>query len=387
MAIFQHGMDRLHQRYPYHREVLSRMRILPSNRTRTMCVGWEDGQVTLRWSRNFVENLTADEVCGVLCHEVNHVIGRHIDMRPPEYADAHALLVATEVTANEYIRELDLLPRITLDQYPELPPDESAHERYERLPKKKPASQLRPTQTPGESPAQAGALDDHSTWEEFRKADQDEVDAAVTALLSDSWDALSEAEKTKVAGTLPGSLNRLLIEQKGRKDWRAVLRARLGRKIREVSVMNYPNRRLPDLCGVVPSRRRIPDKLRILAAIDTSGSMSEEVLSGIAAEVMKMRRDFEILVVEADAEIRRVRNAEEIYSITEAAGGGGTDFRPALAPEFLRENQIDVVVYFTDGFGPAPEKRPFVPVIWCLTEDGEKPVPWGECIRLENRVH
>jgi len=39
------------------------------------------------------------------------------------------------------------------------------------------------------------------------------------------------------------------------------------------------------------------------------------------------------------------------------------------------------VIYLTDGVGPAPEKMEF-PTLWVLTQEGEKPVPWGVELRL-----
>jgi len=49
---------------------------------------------------------------------------------------------------------------------------------------------------------------------------------------------------------------------------------------------------------------------------------------------------------------------------------------------FLQEHTVDLVVFCTDGLGPAPEFRPHVPVIWALTPEGIRPVPWGEVIRM-----
>jgi hypothetical protein len=42
----------------------------------------------------------------------------------------------------------------------------------------------------------------------------------------------------------------------------------------------------------------------------------------------------------------------------------------------------DVLVYFTDGHGPAPKERPVVAVIWCLTPAGRRPAPWGWLLRM-----
>ena len=40
------------------------------------------------------------------------------------------------------------------------------------------------------------------------------------------------------------------------------------------------------------------------------------------------------------------------------------------------------IIVFTDGCGPAPVKSPAVPVIWCLTPDGQPPVVWGRVVEM-----
>ena len=87
-------------------------------------------------------------------------------------------------------------------------------------------------------------------------------------------------------------------------------------------------------------------------------------------------------VVECDTSIHAVYRYRPIKKVY---GRGGTDLRPPLDPKFLRKHKADLAVYFTDGYGPAPAVRPRIPVIWCLTEGGEKPSTWGEEIRMDGQ--
>ena len=41
------------------------------------------------------------------------------------------------------------------------------------------------------------------------------------------------------------------------------------------------------------------------------------------------------------------------------------------------------MLYFTDGCGPAPEKPPEYPVLWCLTPGGQAPADWGNSIQID----
>jgi predicted metal-dependent peptidase len=116
-----------------------------------------------------------------------------------------------------------------------------------------------------------------------------------------------------------------------------------------------------------------------MTVIDTSGSVTAELLELIGAELQKLAKDFSITVVECDAAIHRVYPFRQLKNVR---GRGGTDFRPPLKCEFLKKHKPDLVIYFTDGCGPAPEKQPRVPLIWCLVPDGEPPTTWGRVIRM-----
>jgi predicted metal-dependent peptidase len=54
-----------------------------------------------------------------------------------------------------------------------------------------------------------------------------------------------------------------------------------------------------------------------------------------------------------------------------------------LARAFLRKHRADLVIYFTDGDGPVPRTPPPLPLIWCLTPDGEAPAEWGKIVRMD----
>jgi predicted metal-dependent peptidase len=86
-----------------------------------------------------------------------------------------------------------------------------------------------------------------------------------------------------------------------------------------------------------------------------------------------------VVLVECNSAINAVY---DYRPLTVVHGRGGTDFRPPLARLFLRQQRVDLVIYFTDGYGPAPENPPRIPVIWCLTEDGERPAPWGKVVQM-----
>ena len=233
-------------------------------------------------------------------------------------------------------------------------------------------------------------LDDHDRWEEIR--DQESVartlvDVGLREALGQQ-DSLPESEKALVEraaegwGLDPGELFSELDSLGGpqKVDWRHQLRRCVGRELEQSPSFARPARRFPDLLGIVPGQVRRSAKPRIVAIIDTSASLTDEMLTDISNELTHMAKNREVYIVECDAEIHAVYRYAK--PIEEVSGRGGTDLRPPLEPSFLRKMKADLAVYFTDGCGPAPDRKPQVPVVWCLTPGDEPPAAWGRVVRM-----
>jgi len=180
-------------------------------------------------------------------------------------------------------------------------------------------------------------------------------------------------------GTESGDEEEKIEQGSTQVPWQLVLRQYIGRVRERRPVFGRPPRRFPNMVGIIPGKGRFSRKPKVMAVIDTSSSMTSSMLADVSAELNLMARHCEVVVVECDTEIHRVYPYRPIESVN---GRGGTDFRPPLEPDFLKAQQPDVVIYFTDGDGPAPDKPPAVPVAWAITEGGKKPVPWGTEIVL-----
>jgi predicted metal-dependent peptidase len=123
--------------------------------------------------------------------------------------------------------------------------------------------------------------------------------------------------------------------------------------------------------------------------IDTSGSMSSRDLTAALTEVRGV-----LLAVGGQVELctcdAAVHGLAPIRSVQQAAGqlrgGGGTDFRSAFEALLGRPRgkRPDVVIFMTDGQGPAPATAPACKTIWVLIGNGSRrPAEWGEAIEVE----
>ncbi|MAD80300.1 MAG: hypothetical protein CMJ50_05565 [Planctomycetaceae bacterium] len=379
------AIQRLAEKYPFHASILEQFQVLSRPSVVTIGVMAAADGVLLLYSPEFVNDLPLDQLTGVLLHEVHHVLFRHILVDPKDYPDEWARTVAEELTVNEFVKEP--LPEgvITLELFPHLPSMESTDQRYRRL---KQESNRLPIGGPnaGTNSGQIGnMIDDHSVWLDgtLDAKDVDEIileviDSAVSAVGTDKV----PPELRRSAGIGSGD-DQFGIQGlcSGQLDWRAILRQRVGQVLHVRPTFGRPPRRFPDLVGIVPGRRRRPDCQKILAVIDTSGSITPHLLESINAELVRLARDYPVLIVECDAAIKAVYSYRPVKKVT---GGGGTDFRPVFDPDFLRRHHPDLIVYFTDGYGTAPERPPRPPVIWCITPHGQAPTDWGRVIQMEN---
>lgn len=232
-------------------------------------------------------------------------------------------------------------------------------------------------------------VDDHSVWEEARKA-RHEADAVIDNVIRE---AVLEVGRERVPvyirgpanappGDTPGNgLYELKGAETGRLPWQQILRRYIGHARKVRPVFNHPPRRFPNLVGIIPGKRRQSGRPKIMVVIDTSASMTDDLLELIDAELAKLAREHEVLIVECDYAIQRVY--EYRHRLKTLAGRGGTSFRLPLERNFLRKHHPDLIVFFTDGQGDAPEQPPRVPLIWCLTPQGEAPVEWGRKIQME----
>lgn len=127
---------------------------------------------------------------------------------------------------------------------------------------------------------------------------------------------------------------------------------------------------------------------KVAFAVDTSGSMGKEELSLAASEVQGVLRalGYPVEFMACDAKLHGVKRVARVTDMVDAVkGGGGTDFRPVFA--HLEDEKFEgVLVYATDGFGPAPARPPRgIHVIWLLVgKMVQTPAPWGECVRVED---
>ena len=321
----------------------------------------------LIWNPDFMATLDQDETQGVMCHEILHMALEHC----LRLYGRNALLwnVATDYAINLIIEEAGLkLPKGGLldKQYAGMSADEIYDKLMQQMQKGgKGASKIKQDAMHGDilSP---GEMTEEERAQTERKVRQNVAQAANMA---------------RMAGKLTGGLERLVDQMLNPAvPWQVLLRDYMTRICKDDESWNRRNRRYAH--AFLPARHS--ERMGEIVIIgDTSGSISEEDLNRVAAEVNAIAEQVRpelIRVIWADTVVTREETFEPGEEIRlKPAGGGGTDMRVPLHHVEMNYDP-QVVVLVTDGYTPWPAVEPPYPLIVCCTT--QEPVPVGLVVRI-----
>lgn len=251
-------------------------------------------------------------------------------------------------------------------------------------------------------------VDDHARWE--RAGEQQ----------SERWQQLAERTQTGMetvmsdaAGGGAAVLEQLRVETRDKTDYRAFLRrfSVLGEQMGvdadsfDYGYYAYGLRTYGNLPLIEPLETREEKRVReLVIAIDTSMSTSGALVRAFLSYTYAILRStesffrrFRLLILQCDDQIRSetwIDSPEALQAYMEdltLAGQSATDFRPVF--ERVRALQeagafrdLRGLLYFTDGLGIYPARRPPVEAAFVLlAEQGfpERVPPWGIRVVLD----
>jgi predicted metal-dependent peptidase len=180
--------------------------------------------------------------------------------------------------------------------------------------------------------------------------------------------------------------------------WQMLL-ARFVNGLRRSDYRLYPPNRKHIWRRIYLPSLGVPGPDHLVVAVDTSGSMTDAILSLVLGELDRLRAVTEcrLTLLQCDAAVQQVDEFDsfETTIVSRAAtnagtfrfaGRGGTDFRPIF--DWVGERvsggmlRLDALIILTDGYGPFPPRMPSYPVLWIITEHGARDIPFGTQIRL-----
>jgi len=200
----------------------------------------------------------------------------------------------------------------------------------------------------------------------------------------DEWDYAQSIAKevANKKSLMPLGLERFTKKLKANDvDWKFELYNAINRHMRNNYSFMPPNKKHLYRGFALPSLTS--DTLSLIVAIDTSGSIREDILGAFIEEFKTIMQNFPAVSIElliADAKVHShhsFQGGEEIDFPLK--GGGGTDYRPTF--EYIDANipMSSMVLYFTDGEGIYPGIPPTYEVLWALSQKKNK-IPFGRSI-------
>ena len=200
---------------------------------------------------------------------------------------------------------------------------------------------------------------------------------------------MAAAQQCKERGENLDKYGRLLDDLFSSKlPWQEILRQYLTPMFDSTRKWLPPNRRHVHKKVYLPSLQK-EKQLKIVIAIDTSGSTTGDIVKTFVSEVFSILNAFggyELKLIQCDFDIQDIGLHDVSNPFVpddfKLLGGGGTDFRPVFDLIKLGDEPPEILLYLTDGYGTAPQNNPNYPVIWGVIEGGIKPAPWGKEIEI-----
>lgn len=418
------------------RLLLSRMRILynhgfyglllmhmiyaVSEEIETACT---DG-VRITFGIDFLDSLSDSELDFVMMHEILHVVLQHCfrgDVEDPEAYNIAADIVvnsnimlengmkASSITLSKYGTSMHVAPdgkeghEYTAEQvYVMLPKNlnkkgnnkshGSADGRAKKGNNKSPGSAVgrAKKEISKEQHQPVRVWDDHSWWGKYEE--DDTLRDVWVKRFEDAAEAIKIRDPSNARGLLPAFAERILKElKKTQTDWRTILNVFIQEEVVDYSFAP-PDRRFDDSPFFLPDFNGKEDRVEdILFMIDTSGSMSDDMIAAAYSEVKGAIDQFNGKLKGwlgfFDAAIIKPQpfSDENEFKIIKPAGGGGTDFQ--IIFEYVFHHMSDKlpasIIILSDGYAPFPLEKLAggIPVLWLLNNEEVNP-PWGKVARI-----
>jgi predicted metal-dependent peptidase len=367
--------------FPYFGTLASRLELIESDNIQAFL---SDG-VKFQYNRDYIEELSDVELGFALSNGALHAALAHENRRnermswlwqlATDYA-INAMLVENGMSAPKYIHYDPRFDGMYAEEIYAILKSEIKNEEYDDDDSNDVGlnEANRPQQQQIRNPDQHKAKEqnrpelevDNVTKEEHW---QQQMDKALKQALEDN--------------ELPLGIERFVaIERMAKVDWRHELHHALEQHFKNDYVQMPPSKKLLYSGIYLPSLNS--EMLRLVIAIDSSGSVDEELLSQFIAEVESLmliyaQHEIELLVCDS-----KIRSHETFYSgemlNVSLQGGGATDFRPVF--EWINNELFtcNLLLYFTDAQGTFPKEAPNFETLW-ITPD-KVVVPFGRVVVL-----
>ena len=344
------------------------------------------------FNEDFLNSLSSKEQNALMLHEVLHMALLHVTRR--QSRDPHIWNIAADIVVNDLIERNTSFPlpegAITDNRFQ----DKSVEYIYEALLKSKKKYKLVITDIlePSNANSDESKKDSNDVMEPLSQEETDEIES----FWKDKMEILknsSEHQLSNGKGSLPAGIEEeisTILEPEV--DWRHALWKYVGKTPADFDDLDrrfiYKGLYLESL---------LTEAVEVSVCIDTSGSVSDDLLKQFAGELKGILRSYpnvKCSLFFADTNLAGPYEIDRIEQMPKAVGRGGTSFVPFF--DYLKkhgeENNLlgnnKLSIYFTDGYGDFPSQEPNNPTMWLVCKDGleTQSFPFGEVVRISTET-
>ena len=217
-----------------------------------------------------------------------------------------------------------------------------------------------------------GNGEEHSLWEEFENLSEAEKKLIQKQIDHQLKEVAEQTQRSR--GTVPGELSsyidKLFEKVEAVIDWKQYLR-RFG--TRSAKIETKKTRKKPNIRFGSGPAIKIKPKRNTLVAIDTSGSVSDQDLIEFFNEIDAIHKTgTTVTIMECDSYVHRTYQYEgNKQDVLRVCGRGGTSFDPVMEEIFKAPGKYQNLIYLTDGYAPAPQRVPMVPILWVINSTAQ----------------
>ena len=213
---------------------------------------------------------------------------------------------------------------------------------------------------------QSITITDHD-WETATEGLSDATKKLIESQTKHVLNQIAE-QVVKSRGTIPGEFSEILERinkiEPPKFDWKGYIRRFAGKSTKTYTKLcrRKLNKRFEELPGL-----KVKKQKHILAAIDTSGSVSNDELREFLGELYHLTKTgAEVTIVQCDTAISFIGKFDPKKDFV-VHGRGGTDFNPSVDRYIQNQGKYSCLIYFTDGEAPAPDNAGGS-ILWVLSE-------------------
>ena len=315
------------------------------------------------YNSEFVKTLPNKQLEFLIGHEVLHCVYDHMGRRGDR--DQRLWNIADDYCVNQDLVDQHIGEKIPVGLYDEKYRGWSAEEVYddlydnaEKIDIDDLVNQLLDEHLDGDDSEQEGTGKDEKNGQGQGSSKPKLSEAEKKEIRDEMKEAIMQAaQATGDPGKLPHGVRRMIKElTTPQLNWRELLQQQLQSTIKADYSWSRPSRRGWHTDAILPGND-LEKEIDICVAIDTSGSMSDNMVRDILSEIkgiMESYGSFKVHIWTFDTDVHNAQeftqdDADDLLSY-EIHGGGGTEFDANW--EYMKEKGIEPkkFIVFTDGY-------------------------------------